>query len=319
MGRRALVRLAAAAVAAAIGLLGCGGGTYRLDRGIDRAGLSATDTQRQRALVAEGDRLWAQRADPARLAAALARWEAAIDIKDDDWQTYARLARGYFFQADAVFAFQASGGTYPYHGGSSVDPAARQRHQEALRRGSRAALRGMAARSREFEMRLSAGIDMDRAVRVFGKDAAALVYWYVANLGAWARTAGVRALLRSRGAILGCVQHLRRIDPGYFYGGADRLLGVYHAAAPPLMGGDLGRSRSHFDAALRAGAAYFGNALLAAEFLDRKAEDRASFEARLRQILRAPATDAPDVGPENEVERRKARALLGRASYYFSR
>src|SRR5688572_33271194 len=103
MGRRALVRLAAAAVAAAIGLLGCGGGTYRLDRGIDRAGLSATDTQRQRALVAEGDRLWAQRADPARLAAALARWEAAIDIKDDDWQTYARLARGYFFQADAVF------------------------------------------------------------------------------------------------------------------------------------------------------------------------------------------------------------------------
>lgn len=320
MGRRALVSPAAAALAAAAGLLlACGGGTYRLDRGIDRAGISAADDKRHRALIAEGDRLWAERADPARLAAALARWESAVDVKDDDWQTYARLARGYFFQADAVFAFQASGGTYPYHGGSSVDPAAGARYKEALRRGSRAALRGMAARSREFEMRLSARIDMDRAVRVFGKDAAALIYWYVANLGAWARSAGVRALLRSRGAILGCVQHLRRIDPGYFYGGADRLLGVYHAAAPRLMGGDLGRSRSHFEAALRAGAAYFGNALLAAEFLDRKGHDRASFEARLRQILRAPATDAPDLGPENEIERRKARALLGRASYYFSR
>jgi hypothetical protein len=320
MGRRALVsRAAAVAVAAGIGVLaGCGAGTYRLDRGIDRLGLSAADTRRHGALVAEGDRLWAQRADPTRLALALARWEAAVDMKDDDWQTYARLARGYFFQADAVFAFQASGGAYPYHGGSSVDPAARARHREALRRGSRAALRGMAARSREFEMRLSAGIDMDRAVRVFGKDSAALVYWYVANLGAWARTSGVRALLRSRGTILGCVQHLRRIDPGYFYGGADRLLGVYHAAAPRLMGGDLDRSRAHFEAALRAGAAYFGNALLAAEFLDRKAEDRASFEARLRQILRTPPIDAPDLGPENEVERRKARALLGRASYYFS-
>jgi len=321
MGRRALVKLATAvALTCATGLvLACGGGTYRLDRGIVRSDISVADTARHRALLAEGDRLWAQRADPARLAAALGRWETAVAIKDDDWQTYARLARGYFFQADSVFAFQASGGTYPYHGGASVDPAAGARYKEAVRRGSRAALRGMAARSHEFEMRLRAGIDMDRAVRVFGKDAAPLVYWYVTNLGAWARSAGVRALIRSRGAILGCVHHLRRIDPGYFYGGADRLLGVYYAAAPSLMGGDLGRSRSHFDAALRSGAAYFANALLAAEFLDRKTRDRASFEARLRQILRAPAEVAPDLAPENEVERRKARALLGRVSYYFDR
>ena len=206
MGRRALVRLAAAAVAAAIGLVGCGGSTYRLDRGIDRAGISTADTGRHRALLAEGDRLWAQRADPARLAAALARWEAAVDIKDDDWQTYARLARGYFFQADAVFAFQASGGTYPYHGGSSVDPAARKRHQDALRRGSRAALRGMAARSRDFEMRLSPHRHGPGGARV-RHDAAGLVYWYVANWAPGRAPPGCARSLRSRGAILGCVHH----------------------------------------------------------------------------------------------------------------
>lgn len=316
MGSRALVRrLAVIALCGAA----CGGGTYHLERGISRAGVSAGDSARHDTLVAEGDRLWAARTDPARLAAALARWEAAVAIKDDDWRTYANLARGYFFQADAVFAFQASGGRYPYHGGSGLDRDAAERFKRAHRRGAIAALRGMAARSPEFEQRLQAGIDMDRAVRVFGKDAAPLVYWYTANLGRWARSAGVSALIKSRGAILGCLAHLRRIDAAYFYGGADRLLGVYYAAAPRIVGGDLGRSRAHFQAALAAGRAYLGNAVLAAEFLDREAQDRASFETRLRGVVEAGGGSTPDIGPENTIERRKARALLERTGSWFAR
>jgi hypothetical protein len=307
-------RLAAVALAAA--LAGCGSASYRLDRGIDRAALSAGDSERQRGLVAEGDRLWAERSNPGRLAEALARWESAAALKDDDWQTHARLARGYFFQADSVFAFQASGGTYPYSGRGGIDAAAAGRYKAAHRRGYVAALRGLAARSPEFEQRLQAGINMERAILVIGKDAAGLVYWYVANLGRWARADGVSALLRSRKAILASLYHLRRIDPRYCDAGADRLLGVYFAAAPSLVGGDLEASRTHFDAALRGGPSYLANAVLAAEFLDRKARDRASFEARLRGVLAQPNA-APELGPENDVERRKARALLQRADAWF--
>jgi len=314
--RAALLAGVAVAVAAALGACG-GGAAYRLDRRIHRGGVSAGDAARARALVGEGDRLWADRLDPGRLAAALSRWEAAVAIDDGDWATYARLARGYFFQADAILGFQASGGRYPY--GTHADPAAIRRYREAHRRGLAAALRGMAARSPELEQRLEAGIDMDRAVVVLGTDAAALIYWYVANLGRWAQGGGVRALLRSRGVIVGCLSHLRRVDPGYFYGGADRLLGVYFAAAPSIVGGDLDQSRVHFDAALRRGSAYLGTAVLAAEFLDRKARDRASFEARLRGVLARAAQSAPELAPENEVERRKARALLDRAESYFKR
>ncbi|HWM84450.1 MAG TPA: TRAP transporter TatT component family protein [Kofleriaceae bacterium] len=310
-------RLLGTALAVAL-CCACGGAAYRLERGIVREGIAAGDMTRQRQLVAEGDRLWAQRSDPARLAAALQRWESAIAIKDDDWQTYHRLARGYFFQADAVFAFQASGGIYPYHGGPAVDASARKRYREAHRRGLDAALRGLAARSREFEQRVKAGIDMDRAVRVVGKDAAGLLYWYVANLGPWARSAGVRALLKSRSAILGALIHLRNVDPGYFYAGADRLLGVYYAAAPGIIGGSIERARAHFEAALRSAPSYLGTPVLAAEFLDRKARDRASFERRLHAVLARPSSRAPDLGPENEIERRKARALLGRAPSYFA-
>jgi TRAP transporter T-component len=318
--RRERAALAAIAIAIAI-TSGCGaGGSYRLDRGIRRAALSTEDAARQKSLVAEGDRLWAERTNPARLAAALARWESAVAIQDDDWATYARLAQGYFFQAEAVFGFQSSAGTYPYDGGDgSVDPQAARRFRDALRRGFTVALRGMAARSRELEQRLQAGIDMEEAVRVVGKDAAALVYWYAVNLARWARATGLRALIRARRPLVACLFHLRRIDPAYFHAGADRLLGVYFAAAPSMVGGDLDRARAHFDAAQRAAPSYLANLVLAAEFLDRKARNRAAFEGRLRRVLGRPDFVAPDLAPENAVERRKARAMLERVDSYFGR
>jgi hypothetical protein len=317
VGGGALVR-GLAAIALAAGAAACSSTTYRLDRRIERAGLTASEVARHRSLVAEGDRLWAARSDPARLAEALGRWEQALALKDDDWRTYERLARGYFFQADSVFGFAASGGTYPFpHGANARDPAAERRFRDTHRRGYIAALRGLAARSREFEARLQGGVGMDRSVRVLGRDSAALLYWYVSNLGRWARGAGVGTLLRSRTAVLACLYHLRKIDPRYFHAGADRLLGVYYAAAPGIVGGDLGKSRAHFEAALRAAPAYLGTAVLAAEFLDRKAHDRASFEARLRAVLSQVHDAAPDLEPENDVERRKARSLLERVDSYF--
>jgi hypothetical protein len=310
------------ALVAVLALAACGGSSsYRLDRGIDRAPLSAADTARHKALVFEGDALWARRADPAALAQALARWQQAVGLKDDDWQTYARLSRGYFFQADAHVGLQAMGGDYPFSKDDAVDRQAARRYQVLLRRGYQTALRGMAARSREFEERLGAGIDLEDAVRVMAKDAASLVYWYVSNLASWARSDGYGALFNMRGRILGCIEHLHRIDPGYFYGGANRLLGIYYAAAPALVGGSLGRSRAHFDTARRAGPQFLATELFAAEFLDRRSKDRTSFERRLKAILAAPVDQATsaDIGPENEATRLKAKRLLQRAERYFGR
>jgi hypothetical protein len=311
--------LAFGAVLLAAALVACGGSeAYRLDGGIRRRGLAPADVARKRALVVEGDRLWLERADPRRLAGALNRWERAVALDDTDWAAYTRLARGYFFQADAVLGFLATGGRYPFRVRSMPDPL-RARYRAAHRRGFIAALRGMAARSRELEQRLAAGIDMARAVRVLDRGAAPLLYWYVANLGRWAAGGGAGLLLNTRSAVIGSLEHLRRIDPAYFHGGADRLLGVYYAVAPAFVGGDLGKSRSHFDAALRAGPDYLANAVLAAEFLDRKTHDRAAFEGRLRRVLTSRVTSAPDLAPENDLERRKARALLDRAESYFKR
>ena len=318
-----LARLAALAVLIG-GLVGCSGSSsYRLDHGIDRRVLSAEDQAKHAKLVAQGDAWWKRRSDPRAVAQALANWQQAIAVKDDDWLTYARLSRGYFFQADAHVGLTAMGGDYPFDADDAVDRAAAERYRKLLRRGYQVALRGMAARSREFEQRLAGGIDLEDAVRVMRKDAAPLVYWYVSNLASWARADGYGALLGARGKILGSIEHLYRIDPDYFYRGADRLLGIYYAAAPAMVGGSLDRSRAHFDTAARAAPHFLTTQLFMAEFLDRRSRDRRSFEAHLKGVLEAPAVADPgraeDVGPENEVAKQKAKRLLGRIDRYFGR
>jgi len=303
---------------------GCSGSSsYRLDHGIERKTLSAEEVAEHKKLVAEGDAFWKRRADPAAVAAAAARWHKAVAIKDDDWQTYARLSRAYFFQADAHVGMVAMGGDYPFDADDAVDRAAAGRYVRLLRRGYQLALRGMAARSRAFEQGLAGGIDLEDAVRVMRKDAAPLVYWYVSNLASWARADGYGALFSARTRILACVEHLHRIDPDYFYRGADRLLGIYYAAAPALVGGSLNRSRAHFDTAARSAPQFLTTQLFTAEFLDRRARDRRSFETHLKAVLAAPPPSDPataaDLGPENDVARKKAKRLLGRIDRYFGR
>ncbi len=300
----------------------CGGSSsYRLDHGINRRQLSADATAMHQRLIHQGDTWWKRRADPRALAQAMSSWQQALAIKDDDWRTYARLARGYFFQADAHVGLAAMGGDYPFKAADAVDRAAANRYKKLLRRGYQVALRGMAARSREFELRLEGGIDLEEAVRVMRKDAAPLVYWYVSNLASWARADGYGSLFTMRTRILGCIEHLHRIDPDYFYRGADRLLGIYYAAAPAMVGGSLARSRAHFETAVRAAPHFLTNQLFTAEFLDRRAKDRGSFEANLQVVLTVPAPADPaiadDLGPENEVARKKAKRLLARIDRYF--
>jgi hypothetical protein len=145
----------------------------------------------------------------------------------------------------------------------------------------------------------------------------------VSNLASWARAEGYAALFNMRTRILGCIEHLHRIDPNYFYRGADRLLGIYYAAAPAVVGGNLLRARAHFDTATRAAPQFLTTQLFTAEFLDRRAKDRRSYERRLNAILAAPAPTDPaladDLGPENAAAKEKAKRLLARIDRYFGR
>src|SRR5262245_37303120 len=72
---------------------------------IQRGQLDASASEKHKALVAEGDELWKERLDEGKLRAALAKWEQAVALKADDYDTYAKLARGNYLLADGFLSF----------------------------------------------------------------------------------------------------------------------------------------------------------------------------------------------------------------------
>jgi hypothetical protein len=110
---------------------------------------------------------------------------------------------------------------------------------------------------------------------------------------------------------------MRVIDPAYYHAGADRLLGIYYAAAPPVVGGNLDRSKRHFDAAIAADPGYQMTSVFVAEFLARKLKDRALFEQRLQAVIASPPDQDGELAAENAAARKKAQRLLGRIDRYF--
>src|SRR5690348_9585463 len=84
---------------------GCGGATAGLGGGVRRAPLDAGAQSKFQAEVTAGDTAYAARADRAQLEAAIAHYAAATQIKDDDWQTYEKLAHAYYVLADGWLFF----------------------------------------------------------------------------------------------------------------------------------------------------------------------------------------------------------------------
>ena len=94
-------------------------------------------------------------------------------------------------------------------------------------------------------------------------------------------------------------------EPGHKDGGLASLMGAFEAARP---GGTPSRATEYFDQAIAAGAGRNAGADVAkAEGVAMPAQDRAAFEALLRQAL-AAAKLKPDL--QNEVMRERAQWLL---------
>lgn len=298
-------------------MLGCGASPQNLSNKTNRQALTADQTQKHTQLVTEGDALWKERSDRAKLQGALARWEQAVALKDDDWKTYAKLARGYYFYADAFLAFDAMGGAYPYDPGALADQKANTEFLNTHLRGIEHAEKGLAALSPEYEKRLLSGIRPEDAVVLIDRTGIELVYWYASNLGKWAKAKGFSTILEHKDRIFKLVSHVYETAPDYFHGAADRYFGAFYAVAPAFAGGDLDKSKTHFDASIKAAPKYLGSYVLAAELYATKAQAPEAFDQLLAYVESAPADALPDVAPENQVEKRKAKALVAKKAELF--
>lgn len=251
----------------------------------------------------DAEKLWAQRDDAEKVKQAIANWTRAVEINPKDADTWAMLSRAHYFNADC-------------HQRLALGKSAPEVKQ-TFQKGIEAAERSLVARSSAFGSKMQAGSRIEQAISVLDKSSVPALYWRSSNLGRWASAESFATLLSYKDEIRAVMQFCLDEDPTYFYQGPDRYFGVFYARAPSFAGGDMNRSRQHFEASMAVQPNYFGTRTLMAEDYAVKQGDRELFEKLLNQNLSSDPNVLPSAAPENRCEQRKAKENLAEADDLF--
>jgi len=245
------------------------------------------------ARISRGDLAFAARGDPARLAEAIEAWTAASTPPPEDPSIDLRLARAEAFRALS-------------------EPAVAR---GAWLASSRAAERALRRLSPAWAAAVEAGDLVGAPARV-GPEGAEALYWLALATWSSARDKGLAALLAVKDPALAAMERAAALDGAVDCGGPHRALGAWAAALPAAVGGGVARSRRHFERARSLGAGCLLTPVAEAGSLLVLLQDRGAFERALAGVEAAGDAD-PLWAPENEIARRQARELRGRAARLF--
>jgi hypothetical protein len=252
-------------------------------------------------LAAQGDEAWKTRGDVEKLKEALAKWEEASKTAPN-MDTYVKLSRGYYFYAESAF---------------SLDKSKQAEMLATYDLGTKAGEQAVAASSPDFVKAVKGGAKWEEAVKSTDEKSVPALYWYASNLGKWARAQGFTVVLSNRDRIKATMTQCLRANPDYFYAAPHRYFGAYYSVAPAFAGGDVDKSKSHFEESLTRAPSYLATKVLMADVYATKKQDRALFEKLLKEVVAADATTDPEIIPEQELEKKKAEDLLKRAEDLF--
>ena len=296
--------MGALALAGATMGLGCGG-SREAARGTtpNTATAPSLSPERRTTLLEEAQAAWAGRDDEASVRSAIEKYGAVTEAAPSDHEAWVMLSRSYYFLADCHLRF---------------DETKREEFLRSFEHGTQAAERALIAMSDEFAQRMRAGPRIEGALDVLDASAVPGLYWRASNLGKWASADGFATLLSYKDEIRAVMARCLELDREYYYWGPDRYFGVFYGRAPSFAGGDVARSREHFETSVRHAPHYFATRVLMAQDYAVKAQDRATFDEELAYVLEHdPEEGGPDIAPENRCEQRKARELLARADELF--
>jgi hypothetical protein len=161
--------------------------------------------------------------------------------------------------------------------------------------------------------------DLSRALARLGRDQVPALVWTAAAWAGWANLSlDEPEAVADLAAIQLLLERADALEPGFMYGVPPLLLGAFHAARPPILGGDPELARRYFARSTEVGA---GKLLLApvfeARYYARSVLDEELFVSRLNAVIAAPVDIASDIRLLNAVAKRKARDLLARQDEFF--
>lgn len=289
----------------ALGSVACGGGrTSAFDDDTTPTNVPVTAEARARhdELAAQGDAAFANRGDEAQLRAAIDAWTQALEANPNAHETWVKLARAQYFLA---------------YGHMEFNPALEAETTAMYQTAITSAERGLRALSPQFAEQVRASGQFATGLPSLDQRAVGLIYWRSSALGRWARRDGFATVLAYKDEIRASMTRCLELDREYFFGGPDRYFGAFFAVAPSYAGGDLDRSRQHFEYSISRYPGYFGTHVLYAVEYAVKRQDRDLFVRELQWVIDSDPNMLPETVPENIVEQRKAREALARVDELF--
>lgn len=241
---------------------------------------------------------WSKRQDIDSLKEALSALEKRVAADPGDGVAYEWLSRGYYLLTDGHMR--------------QIEEYDEQREDmlASYKKGFDYAMDGMKAFSPKFKECLDLQDPVEDCVTHLPMEAAGPIYWYAVNLGKYAALDSFPTLLFYKAQIYALMQRLLTLDENYFYGAAHRYFGAYYSKAPAWAGGDMGKSKYHFEKALEIAPNYFSTSVLMADMYTRKTEDPDHFKRLLEFVINTDKDILTGLSPEQGFEQIKAVNLL---------
>mgnify|MGYP001162480661 CR=1 FL=1 len=253
------------------------------------------------ALIAQGDAAWAERGDEARLREAVKSWQQAVAIDPTNADTRVKLARAHYFLADGYIRF---------------DEEKKEEMLSHFEMGTNQAEIALAQAYPAYRSKFCARQPFSSALQQLDKGAVPAIYWYATNLGKYALAKSIVTVLNEKDRIKAMMGFIKSTDEGFFYNAADRYFGAFYTKIP-FPNGDLPKSRGHFEASIAGSPTYLATKVLFASMNALKAGDKATFKRLLDEVAAFDLQTAPELLPENTIEKRKAADLLDEIDVYF--
>lgn len=253
------------------------------------------------ALVAAGEEAWQSRHDEASLRTAIDSWKQALAIDPSRAALRVRLARAHYFLADGHLRF---------------DDARSAEQLDNLREATNQSELALGQQYPAFRSKYCSRQPYSVALQQLDRGAIPAMYWYGVALGKYALSTSIVEVLNNVPRIKAMMSLVRQLDPDFYYTAADRYFGAFYTKIP-FPGGDLPRSKAHFEASVAASPNYLATKVLYAELYALKSGDRALFETQLKAVMDFDLDTEPDIKAENAAEKRKAEELLDEIDVYF--
>ncbi|MBI3178844.1 MAG: hypothetical protein HYZ27_04245 [Deltaproteobacteria bacterium] len=266
------------------------------------AGAAATaPTGDAASLTAQAEEAWKSRGERTSCETVVAALVQLTAQNPHDAKALAWLSRAYYLLADGHLRL------------ANENDAMLATFEKGVEAGERA----MMASSTEFAAKVKAGAKVEEAVKLIPAEGQEPIYWYASNLGKFAVAKGFTTTLFYKDRIFAVMQRVLEIDEKFFHAAPHRYFGAFYAKAPSFAGGDLGKSKLHFDRALELDPNYFGTKVLYAEFYAPKTEDKTLFAKLLEEVTAGNPEVLPELVPEQKLEQQKAKKLLAEINEIF--